>query len=330
MDCVMVDSTIDPDKIAIIGAGTMGHGIAAAFAMNSYRVSLYDIDESQLHRAKPQIAAIADRFRSMGRLSQQEREGVHERISYHDNLAAGVGAADLVIEAASENLEIKKEIFTELDRATDDAILASNTSGFSITEIASVTQSPSKVVGTHWFNPPYIVPLVEVIKGDETDDQLVSELVEFFEAIGKTAVAVEKDIPGYIGNRIQMAMAYEAFSLLEKGVASAQDIDKAVKAGFGFRLPSLGIFEKVDQSGIDIHHAVESYLMADLDRGTNPNPVASRLVEEGHYGSKTGRGVYDWTDTDPESVETQRDEELLRLLEVYEDPLDRDPPDEWL
>lgn len=325
----MSDKVIDPDNTAIIGAGTMGHGIAATFAMNGYQVSLYDIDESQLHEAEQQIMAIADRFYAEGRLNQQDHQTLDDRIFYHNNLAAAAESATLVIEAVSEDIELKKEIFSELDRLTDDAILASNTSGFSITEIASVTQRPSRVVGTHWFNPPHIVPLVEVVKGTATDDRLASDLVDFLDSLGKTAVAIEKDIPGYIGNRIQMAMSYEAFSLLADGVASAQDIDKAVKAGFGFRLPVLGIFEKVDQSGIEVHHAVESYLMEDLNRGTDPNPVVSQLVEEGHYGVKTGHGVYDWTNIDSNALETQRDEELLRLLDVYEEDLDQTVPKGW-
>lgn len=329
MDYGMSDGVIDPKTTTIIGAGTMGHGIAATFAMNGRSVSLYDINESQLHKAQQQITAIADRFYANGRLNQQDRQTLDDRISYHNDLAAAVRSADLVIEAVSEDIDLKKEIFSELARLTDDAILASNTSGFSITEIASATHRPSRVGGTHWFNPPHIVPLVEVVKGAATDDRLASDLVDFLDGLGKTAVAIEKDIPGYIGNRIQLAMAYEAFSLLAEGVASAQDIDKAVKAGFGFRLPALGIFEKIDQSGLEVHHAVESYLMEDLDRRTDPNPVASQLVEEGHYGVKTGHGVYDWTDIDPDVIEAQRDEELLQILDVYESDLDQTAPEEW-
>lgn len=325
----MSKKAITPGKTAVVGAGTMGHGIAATFVMKGYCVSLYDIDESQLQKAEQQMTAIADRFYAEGRLGQEAHQTFNDRISYHNDLAAATESVDLVIEAVSEDIDLKKEIFSELDQLTDDAILASNTSGFSITEIASVVQNPYRVVGTHWFNPPYIVPLVEVVKGTATDDRLASELGDFLDSLGKTAVVIEKDIPGYIGNRIQMAMTYEAFSLLAEGVANAEDIDKVVKAGFGFRLPVLGIFEKADQSGIDVHHAVESYLMKELDRGTDPDPAASQLVEMEHYGVKTGRGVYDWTNIDPDALKAQRDEDLLRLLDVYEEDLDQTAPEEW-
>ncbi len=313
---------LDPDSIGVVGAGTMGHGIAAAFLCEGYHVSIHDIEEEMLEQARQGIDSILGLFVNEGMIDEAVASEAEDRIQYSTDLEQVVADTDLVLEAVSEDMEVKRAVFEDINRyAPAEAVLASNTSGLSITEIASVTDRPERVVGAHWFNPPHIVPLVEVIKGERTDDDIAEGVAEFLERIGKTAVVVNKDVPGYIGNRIQMAMCYEAFSLLERGVASAEDIDKAVQAGFGFRLPSMGIFEKVDQSGLDVHHAVEEYLMPDLDRGTDPNPVVTRLVEEGDLGLKTGRGVYDWEGSDPTEVEGKRDEELLELLRVYESGL---------
>lgn len=318
----MGDYHVDPTGIGVVGAGTMGHGIAATFLSEGYPVSIHDIEEEMLEQAQQGIDSILDLFVKEGVIDESTASEATDRITYSTDLEQVVAEADLILEAVSEDMDIKQAVFEEINEyAPADAILASNTSGLSITDIASVTDRPEQVVGAHWFNPPHIVPLVEVVKGEETDDGIAEGLAEFLDRIGKTAVVVEKDIPGYIGNRIQMAMCYEAFSLLDRGIASAEDIDKAVQAGFGFRLPSMGIFEKVDQSGLDVHHAVEEYLMPDLDRGTDPNPVVTRLVEEGHLGLKTGSGVYDWEDSDPTKIEQKRNEELLDLLDVYKNNL---------
>ncbi|QCS44804.1 3-hydroxyacyl-CoA dehydrogenase family protein [Natrinema versiforme] len=308
----------DPDSVAVVGAGTMGHGIATVFASEGYDVGLHDQDEGRLETAHDRV------HESLTQLDDHDRLGVEletarNAVSSGTDLEAVIADADLVIEAVTEELDVKRTVFETLSDLTDSGtVLATNTSGLSITEIAAATDAPDRVLGTHWFNPPHIVPLVEVVKGEETDDDLAAAMTAFLDDIGKTAITVEKDVPGFIGNRIQMAMCYEAFSLLDRGIASAEDIDKAVKAGFGFRLPSMGIFEKVDQSGVDVHHAIESYLMPELDRGTDPNPVVSDLVEQGDFGLKTGEGVYDWTDADPDAVVTDRDAQLLAQLEQYE------------
>ena len=319
----MVTGQFDPQRIAIIGTGTMGTGIGATFAAAGYPVSFHDVAPSQLEAGRQRVESVIAHLENEDRLRVENADQATSALSYSTSLDEAVDGAELVVEAVSEDIEIKRSVFEDLDAHTDpETVLATNTSGLSITEIARATESSPVVVGTHWFNPPHIVPLVEVIKGDDTDDDLATSVAAFLERVGKTSVIVEKDIPGYIGNRIQMAMCYEAFSLLERGVASAEAIDTAVKAGFGFRLPAMGIFEKVDQSGLDVHHAVESYLMRELDRGTEPNPVVSRLVEEGHYGMKSGTGIYDWSNRDPANVTAETDEQLFRLLGVYESDLE--------
>lgn len=307
------------DAVAVVGAGVMGHGIAAAYAMGGHPVALFDVSDEMLATARERIDSILETFVDHGALPASERGRIRDRIRYETSIEATVRDADLVTEAVVEDLDIKRETFERLDEhAPADAILATNTSGLSITDLSTTVDEPGRVVGTHWFNPPYVVPLVEVVHGEHTDDAVAERTYDALDAIGKTPVTVEKDVPGFIGNRIQLAMTYEAYSLLDRGVASAEAIDRAVKAGFGFRLPILGIFEKVDHSGLDVHHDVESYLMPDLDRGTEPNPVVTRLIERGDLGLKTGKGVYDWSDADPEEVFERRDRLLLDQLAVYE------------
>lgn len=307
------------DTAAVLGSGVMGHGIALAFALDGHPVALYDVNEDLLAESEHRVRSVLDTLVSAGEVDAGEADAAADRITRTTSLPDAVDGADFVTEAVVEDLDIKREVFADLDdHAAADAILATNTSGLSITEIADATDRPERVVGTHWFNPPYVVPLVEVIRGEETADAVVEATYDLFDAMGKTPVRVEKDIPGFIGNRIQMAMIYEAFSLLDRGVASAEAIDRAVKAGFGFRLPLLGIFEKVDHSGLDVEYEVEDYLLPELDRGTESKDVLTEAVENGDYGLKTGRGVYDWSDVDPDDIYDQRDEALLAILDLYD------------
>lgn len=306
------------DTVAVVGAGLMGHGIGVDFAASGLEVTLYDADTDVLADSKSQVRSALRTLERHDRID--DVDAVLDRISWHESIGDAVSEADLVVEAVVENMDVKRTVFESIDEhAPADAVLSTNTSGLSITEISETVADPSRVVGTHWFNPPYIVPLVEVVRGEHTADAVMDATYDFLEACDKTAVRVEKDIKGFIGNRIQLAMAYEAFSLLDRGVASAEEIDKAVKAGFGFRLPSLGIFEKVDQSGLEVHHEVEKYLMPDLDRGTDPNPVLEERIEKGHTGVRSGHGIYDWSDTDLEEMYEDRDDALLAFLKTYEE-----------
>lgn len=295
----------------------MGYGIALTYALAGREVALYDVDEEALAASRDRVAAAAETLVRNRIVAESETTAAGERISFVPAFEDAVADVDLVTEAVTEDLAVKRATFEQLDDAAPEAILATNTSSFNIADVAKSVAEPSRVLGTHWFNPPYIVPLVEVVKGPATDDALAAVIYDLLEEAGKTPVSVEKDIPGFVGNRIQAAMSYEAFSLLERGVASAEDIDRAVKAGFGFRLPMMGIFEKIDQSGLAVHHEVERQLMGDLDRGTEPNSVIEELLEAGHEELPTGKGVYDWSDTDEEAVHRRRDDALLRLLEPY-------------
>ena len=307
------------ERVSVIGAGTMGYGIALAYAMGGREVTLYDVEREGLDRAERNVASGLGTLTDAGRLTGAESRSIADQITYGDDFERAVERADFVTEAVPEEIELKRETFSRLDDvAPNGAILATNTSGLSITEISKPVGDRSRVVGTHWFNPAHVVPGVEVVRGEETADETVDVTTSLLEAVGKTPVTVERDIRGFIGNRIQLAMMYEAFALLEDGVADAETIDRAVKSTFGFRLPAMGVFGKADQSGLDVHHDVTEYLMPDLDRGTEPHETLTDLVNEGNLGVKTGTGIYDWGGQRLEDIYEERDHRLLALLDAYE------------
>lgn len=317
----------DLSHVAVVGAGRMGRGIALVYALDGNRVTLYDVDDDVLAASHDNIKIALETLDDAGHVQQETIDAVLDNVEPLADLDACVREADFVTEATTEDLGVKRTVFERLDEhARDDAILATNTSGLSIDDIAAPVSDASRVLGTHWFNPPYIVPLVEIVRGEATDDDAIEIARDLLTSAGKTPIVVQKDIPGFIGNRIQAAMSYEAFSLLARGIATPGDIDKAVKAGFGFRLPVMGIFEKMDQSGLAIHHEVEKHLMPDLDRDTEPNPVITDLLARGETGMDAGKGVYDWTEVDDEAVESARDRTLLSLYETYREASEREPP----
>jgi 3-hydroxyacyl-CoA dehydrogenase len=282
-------------------------------------VVLFDTGSEILDSAPERVDAALETMAKNGYVDREEADAALSNLRTESGLESAVADADFVTEAVVEDLDVKQSVFADLDaHAPEDALLATNTSGLSIAEITEAVADTSRVLGTHWFNPPHIVPLVEVVKGPDTADTVAERVRALLDAAGKTPVTLEREIPGFVGNRIQAAMTYEAYSLLARGVASAEDIDRAVKAGFGFRLPVMGIFEKVDQSGLDVHHEVEKSLMPDLDRGTDPNPVIAELLDRGETGWESGKGVYDWTGVDRAAATRERDAALLSLLSVYE------------
>ena len=306
-------------QVSVIGAGTMGYGIALAYAMGGREVALYDVASEALERARHNVRSGLDTLAETGRIPQSEVEAIADRITYETDLEVALQGAHFVTEAVPEDIDLKRETVGYIDEyAPSDAVLATNTSGLSITAIGEAVADPARLLGTHWFNPAHVVPGVEVIRGEETADATIETATALLESVGKSPIVVERDIRGFIGNRLQLAMAHEAFSLLDRGVADAGTIDRAAKSTFGFRLPASGIFEKVDQSGLDVQQAVTEYLVPDLDRGTEPHDALADRVEAGELGAKTGAGIYDWSDRSLESINEERDRQLLTLLEAYE------------
>ena len=285
-------STKDIRHIAVIGAGLMGHSIAQEFAVSGYRVSLNDMSEERLDHARERIR---QNLEMLGR--SDEWDGVASRITFTGDLRTAVEGADLVIEAITENLDIKRELFAELESiCRADTILASNTSTFMPSQLAEATQNPGRVIVMHYFNPPHIVPLVEVVGGRDTSPETVGTVRDLLISQGKKPVVLEKEVLGFIGNRLQAALLRECFALVENGVVRPEDIDTVVTTSFGRRLGVAGVFEVFDAAGADVWHAICEQLMPDIASSTEVPPAIARMSESGDFGLKTGRGVYEWPD----------------------------------
>lgn len=304
--------------IAIIGAGTMGHGFAQLFAQHGHPVQLADQSPRVAAAGKEAIRTNLEVVVAEGFSTAAEAAAALERITVADGLAAAVAGADFVLEAVFESLPVKLDCWRRLsDHAPAEAILASNTSSFDINELAGVVQAPDRVIGTHWFNPPQIVPCVEVIPGSKTSLATVEATIELLKSLGK-APAVTKNVPGFVANRIQMVMASEAFRCLEEGVASAEDIDQIVKTSFGFRLGAYGIFEIADLAGLDTYLGVYDYLLEKYEDDRYRAPRLLReLVEQGKAGVKAGGGVYGYSGEEALRVREERDRKLYARLRAY-------------
>lgn len=277
-------------RIAVIGAGLMGSGIAQVAAQAGYEVVLRDVTEAALERGLGGIAASYERFTAKGRLAQADAEAALGRITTTTDLEAA-GEADLVVEAVFEKLEVKQEVFRALDRiAKDGAVLATNTSAIPITRIAAVTARPESVVGTHFFSPVPMMQLCELVRGYKTSDATLAAAREFAEGVGKTVVVVNRDVAGFVTTRLISALVVEAVKLYESGVASAEDIDTACRLGFGH---AMGPLATADLTGVDILlHATRNIYDETQDEKFAPPEIMARMVTAGDLGRKTGRGFY--------------------------------------
>jgi 3-hydroxybutyryl-CoA dehydrogenase len=304
-------------QIAVIGAGIMGHGFAQVFAQKGFPVFLYDIDKEILKRASLRIAANLDTYIKHGMIRPKEKKTALERITTSTDLGQAVSKADFVLEAVPEILDLKKEVFEKLDRLTPPhAILASNTSGLRITEIGAVTRRPEKTIIIHGANPPHIIPVVEIVRGEKTSDETAELSYRLMLKLGKKPVRLLKEVPGFLFNRLQFALYREALHCLEAGVATAEDIDLVVKAGYGFRLSILGPLETSDFGGLDTFYRVCQNLFPELSDVKDPPPMLKKLVEEGKLGVKTGEGFYRYPPAIIKKKIQQRDHRLLQQLKL--------------
>ncbi|MFS0644095.1 3-hydroxyacyl-CoA dehydrogenase family protein [Siminovitchia sp. 179-K 8D1 HS] len=278
--------------IGIVGAGSMGAGIANLAAINGFHVILQDIEDRFLDGAMSRMDKFMSKSVERGKMTEEQKREALDRIQTTTNLE-DMKDADVVIEAVIENMGLKKEVFSQLDKITrQDVILATNTSSLSITEIASATKRPDRVAGMHFFNPAQLMKLVEVVRGFETSDKTVEELKALSARLKKEVVEVKKDSPGFIVNRIMIPQFIEAIRLLEEGVATAEDIDKAVK--FGLNYP-MGPFELQDFAGVDIGYHVMEYFQKEFnDSRFAPPLLMKQMMRAGRYGKKTGAGFYDY------------------------------------
>lgn len=276
------------EHIAVIGAGLMGHGIAQVFAMAGHTVTVTDPSADALASLRERIG------RNLAQLGQDPRctDRVLPVASQHECVAV----ADVVFEAGPEDLAWKQHLFTQLEQqAPAHALLASNTSVIPITQIMQGVVSAHRALGTHWWNPPYLVPLVEVIKTPRTGATEAQHMSDLLAAAGKTPALVEKDVPGFIGNRLQHALWREAIALVEQGVCDAATVDTVVKASFGRRLPVLGPLENADLVGIELTLAIHDTVLPAIDRRPGPSPYLRRLIDAGRLGMKSGEGFQRWS-----------------------------------
>jgi len=317
-----VKSLADIHHTTVIGTGMMGPGIALSLARGGFFVTLYGRSAASLQRGEANLNQNCERLLEYDLADAEELGTARQRIQLSDDMAAAVGQADMVFESIVEDLEQKRELFSRIcTLCTDDAILATNTSGISITKIAVAVAHPERFVGTHFWNPPYVMPLVEVIKGQETAVETLEVACAVIEKAGKRPVRVLKDLPGFLGNRLQHALWREALALVEMGVASPRDIDTMIKYSFAMRMPPLGVFEHIDMVGVDMVQYMHGYLFAELDRRTTPSPVTTELLEKGLLGAKTGQGFYTWTPEKLEERTRKRDEAVIRNLRLMDEDM---------
>jgi 3-hydroxybutyryl-CoA dehydrogenase len=275
-------------RIAVIGAGLMGHGIAQVFALAGHDVTIYDPVMAALDSVKARISA---NLRDLG-----DDPSAVERVQPCHNLADAVADADYVVEAVSEDLLLKQKLFAEIERNVRSAtILASNTSVIPITKIMRGLQDRSRALGTHWWNPPFLVPLVEVIGTQWTSPQAIERTIALHHDAGKMPVHVKKDVPGFVGNRLQHALWREAIALVEHGICDAETVDTVIKASFGRRLAVLGPLENADLVGTDLTLAIHQTVLPAIESRPGPSPYLEKLVAEGRLGFKSGEGFRTWS-----------------------------------
>ena len=299
--------------VSVIGAGLMGHGIAIEFALAGYDVRLHSRSEQSLDRARGMIRDSLERLRDLGGVSGQQTELAPARIRMSTDLAETVEDADLVIKSIYEDMDAKTEIFRQLDELCPDrTILTSNTSSLLPSRLAAATTRPDKVINAHFLNPPLFVPLVEVVPTAQTSEETIGVVMEMLTSLGKQPLLVKREALGYVVNRLQMALLREALWLVENGVASAEDVDKAISAGLGRRWATTGVLQVLEVAGWDLISRVASDVFPHLSNSDDPS-LLHDMVERGYSGVRTGKGFYEWT---PEKAEELRRRIAKGLVEI--------------
>ena len=307
-------------NITIVGTGLMGSGIAQIFATRNYNVTLLDTQEIALSKAIESIRANLSLMAQNGFGNQSAIEPSISNIRLTMDLKEAVRDADIVFECVSENLELKQALFCQMDAlCPKETILATNTSVISITEIAQKAQHhQERIVGTHFWNPPFLIPLVEVIRAKQTSDEVFEATLELLSTVGKHPVRVNKDVPGFVANRLQHALWREAISIVERGIADASTVDECIRFGFGLRLPVLGPLENADMVGTDLTLSIHEYILKDLESSPEPSPLLREKVAKGELGFKSGKGFSDWSAVDIEKSRKGLIEYLLKQLRPIE------------
>jgi 3-hydroxybutyryl-CoA dehydrogenase len=309
----------DIKNISIIGAGTMGHGIGLNYALGGYKVTLHDRNENILRQAVSQIRSDLETFAECGLVSEDKINETLANITITTELQKASQHADFVTEAATENIEVKRNIFADLDAyCPEHTILASNTSSLTLRAFISQCKRQDKILICHWMNPPHILPAVEIAPGESTSCETMDIICALLRAINKTPIRMKREIPGLLHARVQMGLMREIWSVWRQGIASPEDIDLVVKGGFGLRLAIMGPLQMCDMGGLDIWYTAANQLFKDIDSTPEPPEELEKLVEAGELGVKTGKGFFDY-ETDPSGKDTgktvkERDRMLLNIL----------------
>jgi 3-hydroxybutyryl-CoA dehydrogenase len=303
----------DIKKVALLGAGMIGNGLALHFAKAGYQVSLYSRTQQTLDKAiestKANLSLLLDKA-----VGSPEVEAIACRIHITTDMKKAIENAPIIIESVAEDLKIKQDLFKELDQLCPlDTILATNTSVISITEIAAKSKNKGRIVGAHFWFPPFLIPLVEVVKGNETSDETMELTFQFMKKAGKFPIKCLKDVPGFVANRLQHALWREAISIVENGIADAATVDAAIKNSFGIRLAVLGPMENSDMAGLDLILAIHNTVLKNLEASPAPSPLLKEKVQKGELGFKTGKGFYpQWS---PEDMKRVRGDLMKYLID---------------
>lgn len=301
-------------KIAIIGSGVMGSGIAQSFAVSGYFVTINDIKEELLYHAQNRISENLSLLMEEGALTDREKQGALANITYSVDLEGAVRDADFIIEAIPEVIELKLNLYQQLEEIIKpDAIVASNTSTFPISQLMEKASFADRMVITHFFNPGHLVPLVEIVQHDETKPEIVKTTMDLMRKIGKSPILLKKEIAGFIANRLQTALMREAFYLLKEGVADAEDIDTAITAGPGFRWAFTGPIEIADFGGLDTWQRVFDNVSPVLDQSKEAPDLIRDLVAEGKLGTKSGEGIFTYEESTVSQKINERDRNFIKL-----------------
>lgn len=307
---------MDIKNIAVLGTGTMGHGIALFSAKAGLNVVMYGRSDASLERGFNSIKASLNLLKAEGKLEDSGYKEILNKIKGVKSIEEATKNVDLIIESLAEDLELKQEIFKQLDElCPPGVILATNTSGLSPTDIAKYTKNPERIAVAHFWNPPQLIPLVEVVPGEKTSEDTIVKVMKWVDFIGKKSVRMEKECLGFIGNRLQLALLREALYIVEKGWAKPEEVDKAIEYGHGRRLPVTGPLCSADLGGLDIFNNISSYLFKDLCSYTEPSKLLQGMVESGNSGKKSKQGFYNWSPEFIESKEKERAEVLLYFLD---------------
>ena len=299
----------------VIGTGMMGPGITAILGLGGVEATILSRTGEGAEKGLAKVRSL------LGVLKEEELTGSDlyewavEHVQSSADFEKTIAQADLVIESIPEDMALKQDLFARMDLlAEPDAVLTTNTSGLSVTEIARKCSRPQRVLTTHFWNPPHLMPLVEVVRGEKTSDEVVAGVKELLEGCGKSVVVVRKDRPGQLGNRMQHALIREAINIVGEGIASPEDVDLAAKMGFGLRLPVYGVLEHMDIVGLDMGLAITDYVCQDLYNEPKSPDAIREKVERGDLGAKTGKGFYEWTEEDADEVRARRNRFVTEFL----------------